>query len=66
MARGREVAAGGCVGTRDAHGSCRKLSGSAGQNHGKMTSWNHIFENMFGHCRNIFWMCDKICAGGQR
>lgn len=37
MARGRAVAAGGCVGTRDGDGSCGKLSRSAGQSHGKVT-----------------------------
>lgn len=30
------MAAGGCVGPGDGHGSCRKQSCSAGQSHGKL------------------------------
>lgn len=38
MARWREVAAGGCVGTRDGDGSGWELSCSTGQSHGKVVS----------------------------
>lgn len=39
MARDREVDAGGCVGTGDGHGSCGKLSCSAGKSHGKVVPY---------------------------
>lgn len=42
MAGSREVAAGGCIGTGDGHGSCGKLSCSAGQSHGKVSCVSYV------------------------